>query len=97
MNDSNLFKDVIAESKARLRTELAWCKCPYDCMCGHCKPLKMRLAVAQAREELEEMFSESFEERFLAELESGKYEMRSRTHMLSDETLDKLIEELERD
>ena len=86
--DAMLFKEAIADAKARRQTELAWCKCPEDCLCDHCKPMKTRLAIIQAKEKLEESFDEK---KFLTELERGKYQMRNQTHTLSEETLNTII------
>lgn len=95
--NSLLLKEAIADAKAKRQTELAWCKCVEGCMCEHCKPMKIRLAIAQAKEELKETFSTSFEERFLAELASGKHQMRNQTHTLTEANLDAIIAELEKD
>ena len=97
MIDNNLLKEAIADAKAKRQTELAWCKCVEDCMCDHCKPLKLRLAVAQAKEKYGEDFNAGIEMRFVTELDTGKYVMRNQTHTLSDRVLTKVIVKVSRD
>ena len=85
--DAMLLKEAIADAKARRQTELAWCKCPEDCLCDHCKPIKLKLALSQVQ-------AICSEKRILKLLENGRYEMRNQTHTLSRKTLASVIRKL---
>lgn len=82
-----LLREAIADAKADRQTELAWCKCCENCMCDHCKPIKLKLAVAQVK-------NVCSEKRILKLLESGRYKMRNQTHTLSRKTLASVIRKL---
>jgi hypothetical protein len=90
MIEATLLKEAIADAKAARHTELAWCKCPTNCMCEHCKPLKFQLALGQIRERLEQ------EKTIVEILESGKYTLRNQAHTLSEESLNAIVKHLER-
>ncbi len=91
--DANLLKEAIADAKAKRQTELYWCKCVADCLCGHCKPLKLKIAMRQVQEKL----AGNYEKRLLEILESGKYRMRNQQHTLSKESVDAIVKDLKED